>query len=104
MIIVLGSIIAAPGKLQEALHISQTHVVRARQVAGCLSHGVHIDSENPERLVFVEQWVDQASIWGHIQSPQTRAFVRALIPCAAHISNTDFFEAAAIQRPAKNTP
>ncbi len=102
MIIVLGSIIAVPGKLQQALHISQAHVLRARQVSGCIAHGVHIDAEDPNRLVFVEQWVDQASIWDHVKSPQTRAFVKALVPCAAHVSNTEFFEAAAIQRPAKN--
>ena len=104
MIIVLGSLIAAPGKLQDALHISQAHVLRARRVVGCIAHGVHIDAENPDRLVFVEQWANQASIWDHVQSPQTRAFVKALLPCAAHISSTAFFEAVAIQRPANNIP
>ena len=100
MIIVLGSVTASAGGFDQALALSQAHVRRARTVPGCLAHAVHICSENPLRLVFVEQWADQAAIWRHVQSAETRAFVKALVGCATAFTTTRFFDAAEVQRPA----
>lgn len=98
MIFVLGSVTTSAARFFEALALSQKHVQRSRTVHGCISHAVHIDTENPLRLVFIEQWDNQDCIWAHVKSPETRAFVRALVGCATDASNTEFFEASAIQR------
>jgi quinol monooxygenase YgiN len=55
MIIVIGSIIARQGCLDELIELSLEHVRRSRSEPGCLSHGVHADTEKPHRLVFVEK-------------------------------------------------
>ena len=55
MIIVLGSALIESGRVAEALALSKQHVERSRAEPGCVAHGVHIDSENPRRLVFVEK-------------------------------------------------
>jgi len=51
MIIVLGSAIVKDGRIDEALKISQQHVNRSRNEPGCIAHGVHLNFENPQRLV-----------------------------------------------------
>ena len=99
MILVLGSITASAAHFAQALALSQAHVRRARDVPGCLAHAVHIDSENPLRLVFIERWQDQDSIWKHVASPETRAFVKALGACVTEATPTEFFEAQTLPRP-----
>ena len=99
MILVLGNITASPARFPEALALSQAHVRRARGVPGCISHAVHIDSDDPLRLVFIERWADQDNIWAHVNSPETRAFVKALAGCVVSATPTEFFEAHPIQRP-----
>ncbi|WP_457389228.1 putative quinol monooxygenase [Roseateles sp. P5_E1] len=60
MILVLGHITAHPEHFEEVLQLSRQHVERSRAEPGCLVHAVHRDTENPLRLVFVEQWSDMA--------------------------------------------
>lgn len=83
MIIVLGSVEVRQGQLEQALRLSQAHVVRSRLEAGCIAHAVHHDAAQPLRLVFVEQWADRAALDAHFRVPASRAFARALRDLAA---------------------
>ncbi len=83
MILVTGSVTAREESLNEVRQLSLEHVHRSRNEPGCLSHAVHIDCENPLRLVFVEQWTDRAALLAHFAVPASRDFVRALQPLAA---------------------
>ena len=83
MILVLGSVLVQDGRIAEALRISLEHVTRSRAESGCLSHAVHQDAENPQRLVFVERWSDQAALAEHFKVPTSRQFVKALGQLAA---------------------
>jgi quinol monooxygenase YgiN len=78
MILITGSVIAREGRLAEALALSLEHVRRSRLEGGCISHAVHHDAENPNRLFFFEQWADQAAVAAHFAVPASRAFVKAL--------------------------
>lgn len=78
MIVVLGSVRVRPDKLEQALALSLSHVQRSRKEPGCIAHAVHIDSENPQRLVFVERWADQAALQVHFAVPESGQFVAAL--------------------------
>jgi quinol monooxygenase YgiN len=78
MILITGSVIAREGRLAEALALSLEHVRRSRLEPGCISHAVHHDAENPNRLFFFEQWADQAAVAAHFVVPASRAFVKAL--------------------------
>ena len=64
VIIVTGSIHCHPEHLADVLSSSLQHVHRSRLEPGCLLHSVHIDAENPNRLVFVEHWSDRAALLG----------------------------------------
>lgn len=83
MIVVLGHVVAKEGCYAEALALSQEHVARSRAEPGCIAHAVHQDTENPLRLVFVEQWESKAALWDHFKVPASRAFAKALAGLAA---------------------
>ena len=77
MILIIGAILARPETASELRRLSVEHVHRSRAEPGCLSHDVHIDAENPLRLVFVERWADADAVRAHFAVPASRAFVRA---------------------------
>jgi quinol monooxygenase YgiN len=78
MIVVTGSVTTRQDTFEEARRLSLEHVHRSRSEPGCISHAVHIDCENPSRLVFIEQWADRAALAVHFAVPASRNFVRAL--------------------------
>ena len=55
MIVVTGSVTARKDSFDEILCVSQEHVYRSRTEPGCIAHAVHVDCENPLRLVFFER-------------------------------------------------
>lgn len=78
MILVIGSVTLGEGHLAAALAQSHEHVARSRTEPGCIAHAVHQDAENPQRLVFVEEWSSMAALQQHFAVPASRAFVRSL--------------------------
>jgi quinol monooxygenase YgiN len=83
MMIVTGSILARPETLDELLAASLEHVRRSRAEPGCISHAVHQDVEDENRLVFFERWADRASLDDHFRVPASAAFVRTVTRLAA---------------------
>ncbi|HET9205456.1 MAG TPA: putative quinol monooxygenase [Burkholderiaceae bacterium] len=96
MVIVLASVMLKPGRLDEALALSLQHVARSRAEAGCLAHAVHRDSEDAQRIVFVERWIDRAALAAHFQVPASRAFVKALAGLASAPPQMTLYEASEI--------
>jgi quinol monooxygenase YgiN len=82
MIVVTGSVTAREETFNGVRQLSLQHVHRSRNEPGCISHAVHVDCEDPMRLVFIEQWADRAALLAHFAVPASRDFVRAL-PAAA---------------------
>jgi quinol monooxygenase YgiN len=97
MIVVTGSMTAREDSFEEARHLSLEHVHRSRKEPGCLSHAVHIDCENPFRLVFIEHRADQAALSAHFGVPASREFVRALRPLAATATTLEIYDATAVK-------
>jgi quinol monooxygenase YgiN len=92
MILVTGSVTARNDSFDEVRRLSLEQVRRSRREPGCLSHAVHIDCENPLRLVFVEQWADRAALAAHFAVPASREFVRALKSLTAGASTLEIFD------------
>jgi len=69
MIIVTGSITAKEGQFEPLRDACLAHVHRSRTEDGCISHAVHIDAENPLRLVFFEEWRDLPALQEHFVTP-----------------------------------
>ena len=97
MILVTGSVTAREDSLGEVRKLSLEHVPRSRKEPGCISHAVHVDCENPLRLVFIEQWTDRAALLAHFAVPASRNFVRALQPLAAAAATVEIYDAARVE-------
>ena len=93
MIVVTGSVTAREDSLDEVRRLSLEHVHRSRQEPGCISHAVHVDCENPVRLVFIKQWADRAALATHFAAPASRNFVRTLQPLGLSKRQTKLIEA-----------
>lgn len=78
MIIVTGSVIAKPEDFDELRREGLAHTLRSRTEDGCILHAVHVDVENPLRLVFLEKWRDRAALIEHFRQPGSKAFMRVV--------------------------
>jgi quinol monooxygenase YgiN len=93
MIVVWGSIEAIAGKLAEAVQLSLEHVHRSRQEPGCISHNVHTDVENGNRLIFFEEWADMAALQTHFAVPESGQFVENISTLAVGPPAIKIYEA-----------
>lgn len=98
MIVVTGSVTAKPDSFDEVRKLSLEHVHRSRKEPGCMSHAVHVDCENPLRLVFFEQWADRAALLTHFAVPASRDFVRALQSLAAAATNIEIYDSTKVDK------
>jgi quinol monooxygenase YgiN len=98
MIVVTGSVTAKPDTFDEVRKLSLEHVHRSRTEPGCISHAVHVDCENPMRLVFFEQWADRAALLTHFAVPASRNFVRALQGLAAAATTIEIYDATKVDK------
>jgi quinol monooxygenase YgiN len=97
MIVVTGSVTARTETFGEVRKLSLEHVHRSRTEPGCISHAVHVDCENPLRLVFIEQWADRATLATHFAVPASHNFVRALHPLAAGAPDIQIYDATRLE-------
>jgi quinol monooxygenase YgiN len=98
MIVVTGSVTARPETFDEVRRLSLEHVDRSRQEPGCISHAVHVDCENPLRLVFLEQWADRAALATHFAVPASGEFVRALRSLATGLATLELYDASKLEK------
>ena len=98
MVVVWGSIEAIPDKMEEVIQLSLEHVHRSRKEPGCISHCVHIDVENRERLVFFEEWADMAVLQAHFAVPESGDFVERIGRLAVGPPDMKIFEATRINQ------
>jgi quinol monooxygenase YgiN len=96
MILVLGSVTVRDGMIDNAIKVSQEHVDRSRSEPGCVSHAVYRDCEDLNRLVFVEEWKDDASLRQHFKVPASRAFVAALTAVAIGAPSLKIYEVSRV--------
>jgi quinol monooxygenase YgiN len=98
MILVTGSVLAHRATFDEVRRLSLEHVHRSRAEPGCMSHAVHVDCDNPLRLVFIEQWADRAALLAHFAVPASREFVRALQQLAATATTLEIYDATPLEK------
>ena len=97
MIIVTGGIVATPEGFEEARRIGMAHSVRSRAEPGCISHDLHVDCEDPLKLVFVERWADAEALKLHFKVPASIDFVRAIRNLAAEATRMEVYEAERVK-------
>ena len=97
MIVVTGSVTARQDSFEQVQKLSLAHVHRSRSEPGCISHAVHVDCENPLRLVFFEQWADRAALLRHFAVPTSRDFVKSLQALAAAATSIELYDATRLE-------
>ena len=95
---VTGSVTARQDSFEEVRRLSLEHVRRSRTEPGCISHAVHVDCENPLRLVFFEQWADRAALLTHFAVPASREFVRSLQSLATAATTIELYDATRLEK------
>jgi len=98
MIVVTGSVTARLDSFDQVRKLSLEHVHRSHGEPGCISHAVHIDCENPLRLVFFEQWADRAALLAHVAVPASRDFVKSLQSLAAAATTIELYDATRLEK------
>ena len=98
MIVVTGSVTARLDSFDQVRKLSLEHVHRSRGEPGCISHAVHIDCENPLRLVFFEQWANRAALLNHFAVPASRDFVKSLQSLAAAATSIELYDATRLEK------
>jgi quinol monooxygenase YgiN len=83
MLIVTGSVTARPETFEALRSAALEHTIRSRTEPGCLSHAVHVDCEDPLRLVFYEEWADRAALDVHFADEGSLAFMKTVRQLAA---------------------
>src|ERR1700743_2284137 len=96
--VVPGSVTAREDCLHESKTLCLEHVHRSRREPGCISHAVHVDCENPLRLVFIEQWADKAALQAHFGVPASRDFVRSLQSLSAAPATLEIYDATRLEK------
>jgi len=91
VILVTGVIVARPETVDQLVEASLEHVHRSRTESGCLAHHVHVDVEDPLRLVFIERWADRDSLDHHFRQVGSIEFVRHLDVLAAGRPRMEIF-------------
>jgi quinol monooxygenase YgiN len=102
MIVVLGSVNVKDGKLSEALEVAQAHVARSRLEPGCIEHGVHLDSENKNKLVYVERWESMDLLREHFAVPESSVFAKAMMALSIEPPSIALYSAEILAFPAKS--
>lgn len=97
MIIVLGSIVAKPDTFDALRRLGLEHVHRSRGEPGCISHDVHVHSENSLKLVFVEKWQDAAALATHFKVKESIDFVAKARALSAEAPVIEVFEASTLR-------
>lgn len=77
MLIVTGDIVASAGRFVALFAETRAHSARSRAEPGCLSHDCFQDPDNPNRIVFLERWTNQAALTAHFKTPGIAQLVAA---------------------------
>lgn len=97
MIIVTGAVKARPDTFERALEVCLEHTRRSREEPGCISHDVHIDAEDPLKLVFFERWADREALQTHFEVPASNAFMREVRELAETAAPLQILQAAIVR-------
>ncbi len=80
---VVAIIKATPGNESALKQALLALIPPTRQEAGCLNYDLHVDTENPARFIFHENWSSKAQLDTHLNSPHLDAFEAAAGPLLA---------------------
>jgi quinol monooxygenase YgiN len=98
MFIVIGKLTIKESKINEAIALSQKHVSRVRQQAGCISYAAHTDTELKNLLVFIERWQTMDHLEKHFQTNAALEFAENISKLVKETPSIEIYHSKALQR------
>lgn len=77
MLIVAAKITAAPGKRDAFIAAAQPCIAATRKEDGCHLYELYASTENPDKLIYYEQWESRAALDRHLVAPHMKEFAKA---------------------------
>lgn len=65
----IATIVALPGHNETVLEALKAMLGPTRAEPGCLQYDLHVCPNDPNRMVMIEHWVDQAALDMHFATP-----------------------------------
>lgn len=78
MLIVLAEATLGEGALEAGREALTAMVTASNEEEGCLGYDYAVSVTDPNKLMIVEKWVDDAALAFHFQTPHMAAFQQAL--------------------------
>ena len=78
MLIVLAEATLGEGALDKARAAFTAMIETSREEEGCISYSYAVDVLDPNKLIIVEKWVDEAALDYHFSTPHMATFQKAL--------------------------
>lgn len=80
MVIIVGEITIAPGKLDEFLAAVEKIEEVTRQEDGCVSYAMALDDAATGKIAVSERWRDEAALRTHLETESVKTFVEKCGP------------------------
>ena len=93
MLIVLAEARLGEGALDKGRDAMATMVEASRAEEGCIGYTYGTDVLDPNKLLIVEKWVDDAALAFHFQTPHMAAFQQALAGLEVEITELAKYQA-----------
>lgn len=77
MFSIMAKVTARQGKEQELVSALKKLTKTTREEAGCVTYIAHVTANNPAEIIIFEQYVDEAALQIHAQSPHFKAVFEA---------------------------
>lgn len=100
MLIIIGDAEAGPGKRDQMLAAVTAMADSTRSDGGCEFYGFYADVTNPDVILGVEIWRDQAALDAHMDHNHTHEFIATVPGLVAGNPTMRFFTA----EPTEETP
>ncbi|WP_300452509.1 putative quinol monooxygenase [Accumulibacter sp.] len=75
---IIASIVAHPEHRETVRQALSAMLTPTRAEAGCRQYDLHVDQADPNRMVMIERWTDDAALDAHVATPHM-AQLKAII-------------------------
>jgi quinol monooxygenase YgiN len=97
MLIVIGEAEAAAGRRDQMFEVAAAMATATQADEGCQLYGFYADVTNPDLILSVEVWRDQAALDTHMSHGHTQEFLATVPGLVAETPSMRFFHAQPIQ-------
>jgi quinol monooxygenase YgiN len=81
MLVLAAKCSGKPERRNDILRLAAQVTAPSKSEAGCIAYDVHERVSGNNEFLFFEEWVDQAALDFHFQTPHFQEFIKELATC-----------------------